>query len=38
MRSWCTEYFAAAPTDEHVRALLREAGSAVLGDYRVTAL
>jgi hypothetical protein len=31
-------YFAAAPTDVQVRILLREAGSAVLGDYRVIAL
>jgi hypothetical protein len=31
-------YFAAAPTDEQVRILLREAGSAVLGDYRIIAL
>jgi hypothetical protein len=31
-------YFAAAPTDEQVRILLREAGSAVLGDYQIIAL
>lgn len=31
-------YFAAAPTDAQVRTLLREAGSAVLDDYRVIPL
>ena len=31
-------YFAAAPTDEQIRALLREAGSAVLDDYWVVPL
>jgi hypothetical protein len=31
-------YFAAAPTDEQIRALLGEAGSALIGDYRVIPL